>query len=446
MNKPRLLVLNTIGLTGVELLLTELARSREVIALPGQNFSMFGHNLYRAHDYSRHSADAVFDSLARLLYTREGRIWMGLTKHMTEADLKAYPVARHKELFMARLGASRDYLDGLEAYITTFFHSIGNELNGARYLTYYSNNVLLNYRHYPRFAERTTVVHVSCRIARWLTIISQTRTWDCAEACKFWLVSTLFAHHYGRKHGNFLAVNSDDIADRPDSVLPGVYQFLSVAQPARDAPRITGGFIAPNEKWIAAQRETAIEMRQIYCDYCFFQLADTFEDWAPEFLTRARTQELLDKFARFWNSTSHTNFDWIGPVGNELMDELIEFAPRRNGRNLNFTFYHEYFTLNSDSYDQPIARLEHFLGCLEDEIIIPKLPYYLKLAMEYLISASKNNIKLRHSYVPLREASVYRRLVQPEFQAKIIQFGLADKMKEMERYLTEAETACTSSS
>ena len=423
MNKPRLLVLNTIGLTGVELLLTELARSREVVALPGQNFSMFGHNLYRVHNYANYPAEAVFDSLARLLYTREGRIWMGLTKHMTEADLKAYPAARHKELFIARLRHHPRLSRRPEAYITTFFHSLGNELNGARYLAYYSNNVLLNYRHYPRFPERATVLHVSCRIDRWLMVVSQTRTWDCAEACKFWLLNTLFAHHYGREHGSFLAVNSDDIADRPELVLPQVYRFLGVTQPALDAARITGGFITPNENWIAARRETAAEMRQIYRDYRFFQLADTFQQWAPEFLARPRTQGLLEKFACFWNSTSHTNFDWIGPVGDELMDELVEFAPRRNGRNFNFTFYHEYFTLNSDRYDQPVARLEHFLGCLEDEIIIPKLPYHLKLAMEYLISASRNNIKLRHSYVPLREGSVYRRLAQPDYQSKISQFG-----------------------
>jgi len=83
MNNPRLLILNTIGLTGVEVLLTELSRVPGILALPGQNFSMFGHNLYRPHDYTSYSAADVFESLNRVLLTKDGRIWMGLTKHMT---------------------------------------------------------------------------------------------------------------------------------------------------------------------------------------------------------------------------------------------------------------------------------------------------------------------------------------------------------------------------
>ena len=308
MTKPRLLILNTIGLTGVELLLTELARHPEVTALPGQNFSMFEHNLYRPHDYSKYPAEQVFDSLSKLLYTREGRIWMGLTKHMTEEEKKAYPADRHKELFVTRLGTSRDFLDAVESFITSFHESRGAAWIGAKYLTFFSNNLLLNHQHYPRFAERATVIHLSCRIDRWLTIISQTRTWNCVEACKFWLVNSLYARRYGTRSGRFLSIYSDELADNPEKVMPAVREFLSVSAPPADAGPAAGGFIKRDAKWISAQRESADELRRIYQDCGLFQLAESFEDWAAQFLQRKRTGELLDKFARFWNSTSHTKF------------------------------------------------------------------------------------------------------------------------------------------
>ena len=80
MNRAQPLLLNTIGLTGVEVLLSELAKCSEVFALPGQNFSIFAHNLYRPHDYSNLEPEDIFESLARQLLTKSGRIWMGLTK------------------------------------------------------------------------------------------------------------------------------------------------------------------------------------------------------------------------------------------------------------------------------------------------------------------------------------------------------------------------------
>jgi len=444
MNKPRLLLLNTIGLTGVELLLAELARMPEVLALPGQNFGFFEHNLYRPHDYSRYSPERIFQTLNHTLYTKEGRIWMGLTKHMPDVEKKAYSEERHQQLFVARLGSSREFLDAVEAFILAFFEGRGIDLSHARYLTWFSNNVLLNHRHYPRFAERARVLHLGARIDRWLAIISQTRTWDCAAACKFWLLNSLCVQAYASQHPNSLALYVDDLIDAPDAAVAKVREFLGLSGPVESSavPPLPA-YIRRDAKMLAVQTEGAAELRRIYRDYSYFQLADSFEEWAPEFARRPRVQQLLERFEQFWNSTSHTNFDWIGPVGDEIMDELLEFAPRRDGRNFNFTFYHQYFALASDTYDRPVARLEHFLGCLEDDLVIPKLPYYLKVAMEYLISVSKNNIKLHHSYISLRNGSLYRRLVQPDYQAKINQFGLGEKMRETERYLTEAETTCT---
>jgi len=235
--------------------------------------------------------------------------------------------------------------------------------------------------------------------------------------------------------------------DNPKREIEKITAFLNLPETnVRNEPACIPGMVTVNEKLIEVQKENDAALRAIYKDYNYFQMAEHLDEWAPEFLRSKRIQELLQKYVRFWNSTSHTNFDWIGLVGEEIVEEAARFFPRATGRNLSFDFYHRYFVLNSDNYDRPVAHLEHFLGCLEDEIIIPKLPYFLKVAMEYLIRVSNNNIKLRHSYSPIREASIYRRLIQPEYKLKIVQFGLVERMREAEQKLTEADAACTSAS
>jgi hypothetical protein len=444
MDNPRLLVLNTIGLTGVEVLLSELARVPGILALPGQNFSMFGHNLYRPHDYSKHSAEAVFRSLNRTLYTKDGRIWMGLTKHMSPEQRAAYPAAKHQELFVARLGTSRDFVHALRAYILSFFEVIGLETRSAAYVTFYANNIALNSRHYPGLAENVTIVNLFCRPARWLAMISQTRTWNCAEACKFWILNNLYLRQFAGTHPRYHASCYDDLVDNPEVEIAKITNFLGLHENGgkNDLSAIPG-MVSINPRLLEMQKENDVSLRAIYQDYGLFQMAERFDEWAPEFLRSKRIGELLAKYARFWNSTSHTNFDWIGPVGEEIVEEAARFFPQVSGRNLSFDFYHRYFTLNSDNFDRPVVALEHFLGCLEEEIVIPKLPYFLRVAMEYLISISRNNLKLRHSYVSVRDASIYRRLTQPDYQTKIAEFGLTQRMREVEEKITGAEMACT---
>ena len=51
MSDIKLLLINTIGLTGADLLLPKLSKYEEIATLPGQNFSIFKDNLYRVHDY-----------------------------------------------------------------------------------------------------------------------------------------------------------------------------------------------------------------------------------------------------------------------------------------------------------------------------------------------------------------------------------------------------------
>ena len=96
MSNIKLLLVNTIGLTGADLLLPKLSLYKEIAILPGQNFGIYKDNLYRVHEYKGWDNSDVFDSLSRNLYTKGGRIWMGLTKNMEEVERKAYPKVLHK--------------------------------------------------------------------------------------------------------------------------------------------------------------------------------------------------------------------------------------------------------------------------------------------------------------------------------------------------------------
>ena len=59
----KFIAVNTIGLTGAEIVAAELARFPEVLMLPGQNFIGFGTRTYRPHDYTGWAPADIFANL-----------------------------------------------------------------------------------------------------------------------------------------------------------------------------------------------------------------------------------------------------------------------------------------------------------------------------------------------------------------------------------------------
>ena len=142
------------------------------------------------------------------------------------------------------------------------------------------------------------------------------------------------------------------------------------------------------------------------------------------------------------NSTSHTNFDWIGPIGDEIVELALDRYGSNRRRDLNVRFYHDYFKTHSDTHVQTEAHLHHFLGVLESDIVVPHLPYFLKVAIEYLASISRNYVFHSHSYMPVRQSNIYARLIEPMALEKIAAFGLTKSMEELERVIDEADQSC----
>ena len=110
----KFIAVNTIGLTGAEMVAAELARFPEVLMLPGQNFIGFGTTTYRPHDYTGWAPADIFANLNKLHVTRQGRVWSGLTKAMTPEQLERYDAAAHEAEFVRLAADASTTIRGLE--------------------------------------------------------------------------------------------------------------------------------------------------------------------------------------------------------------------------------------------------------------------------------------------------------------------------------------------
>ncbi|MEQ1737067.1 MAG: hypothetical protein ABL886_11770, partial [Rhodoglobus sp.] len=211
---------------------------------------------------------------------------------------------------------------------------------------------------------------------------------------------------------------------------------LSLTTEPGDVP---DGFVAFDPKVIEATESIAADLATIYTGWTEFDLASTFDDWANAFLDQPGTGALLDRFESFWNTTSHTNLDWAGPVADELVDALVAFTGAPTTRNVSRWFYHDCYGLNSDNWENPTGTLEHYLGNIEDEITLPATAAHARIVLFYLEKVADNMFKRAYSALPLRETSLYRRL--RALEGNFAKWALDERAAEMEARIDEADEA-----
>ena len=437
------IILNTIGLTGVEALQGRLSALESVLVLPSQNFTMFDQNLYRCHNYNGYSGDEVFFSLNKELRTKDGRIWMGIRKYMSVDMIESYNIEKHKNIFLETLGEKRDFGACLKAYVISYFEAVSPDLlDSVKYIFVYSANIALNLPYYGGSMSEFKIWNVYNDIDIWLASISQARTWNCIEACKYWLVNNLYLSYFAKTNGfQYRSFNWSEIVSNPQLTLDVMAKELGVVrtQNAMCVP----GVIQPSHKFETKLINDAKILRKIYADAPLFQLADTFSKWSDLALKDQKIIELLNEYVHFWNSTGHTNFDWIGPIGERIINLLKNYCDDvPYNHNYSYQFYHSYFTIHSDSYSSVQTNLEHYLGNIEKEIYLPLLPYHLRVAIAYLKAVTKNYIFHAHSYIPIRRSSMYRRLANENTCIALKRYGLLKDFSELEELIDEAEAAC----
>ena len=332
-------------------------------------------------------------------------------------------------------------LQAFQDYILAFYEAEGGDTTGARYVGFFGANFVLNAIGYPGFDQRGVIVNFSNPIDFWLANIGQRMAWDNLAAIRFWVVNTLLLELYSRSHANYLSIDIRDYTRDRVSCVRRLQEFLGLDSGRNGESAAPDGFIRFDEKLVATIERNASDLRKIYEDHADYQLALHLPEWASEFLAQPEHQRLLLEYRDFWNSSSHTNLDWIGPLEHEIVDRALDSTGFRTRRNLSCWFYHECFTLKSDHYEEPRSHLEHYLGSLEEKIILPVLPYYARVAACYLESVAGNYLKRAYSAIPIRRTNLYQRMAAPEYRAYFKRWALEEKWAAVEKAIDLADEA-----
>ena len=181
--------------------------------------------------------------------------------------------------------------------------------------------------HYPDFLDRANVVDFIAPIDFWLANIGQRAVWDCLGAIRFWLTNMLVVRRWARRHPeHYLSVDVRDCEADQDAVRAKLAAFLGLHDRVRRRARRVRRRTRP--KVVGATEEIAADLPPIYDGLGRVRPGLEFDDWADGFLDSPDADGLLDRFESFWNTTSHTNLDWAGPVADELVEAVVAFSGR----------------------------------------------------------------------------------------------------------------------
>ena len=97
--------------------------------------------------------------------------------------------------------------------------------------------------------------------------------------------------------------------------------------------------------------------------------------------------------------------------------------------------------MKSDNFEEPRAHLEHYLGILEEKIVLPAMPYYARIVACYLQSVAENYLKRAYSAMPIRSTNLYLRANAPEYRAHFKKWALEKKWAALEKAIDLADEA-----
>ena len=379
----------------------------------------------------------MFDELNLHHYMNQtGRCWAGLTRGMDGAAAANYfsHRARHRERFATLLGdAQHDFLACVEAYTTAYFEANGFVVPADWRVAHFGHNLALQLHVYPDFPGRVKIIHVTNRIFTWLATINHRMTWDSLAATKFWIAQTLLWKHL-LASGNLTAceVAYEDYAEAPEPVRARLAQFIGTSNPAPVARQ--PGFIRFDPTAWRGTLQRVDELRRIYAGHPLLRAAESLDQWQGAFLADPVNRGLLDEYLEYWNTSAHTNFDWIGPIEENLIARIhLPDAQVNEGQRLNLRFYHEWIELHSDNYDRPASQVRHPLGSVERHLMVPAMPYFIRAVIAYLAGLCEHYERFLHSYTPLRESDAYLALNQDAIRQTIVQTGITPAWEALEK-------------
>ncbi len=428
----QLIAINTTGLTGAEILCAELARHPEIRILPGQNFIRYRSTVYRPHDYAGMDASDVFEMLSIHHYTRSGNCWAGLTKSMSPEMVESYDREEHKREFIDAVGSARQFPRLVEWYLKTYYSVQGEDISTVPYGGWFGNNIVHNAVAYPGLMNDAVFIDFSNPIDYWLANVNQRFVWDNRQTLKFWTVNQLCLRLFQRRVPHFLSVDVREYTNDRHGVARKLRRFLNLPPDVKLQDHAPDGFIQFSPDLVEKIERDAASLVPIYRDHALYKLATGIDEWTEDFLKDAERISLLERYRDFWNSSSHTNLDWVGPIEEQIVEEALRLTRYETSYNVNCWLYHDCFELTCDHYSEPTGKLEHYLGGLEEGILLPALPYYARVLVCYLENLADNCRRRPYSQIPVRCTRLYRMLTDPEYAKNFSWWAMTEKIEHME--------------
>lgn len=429
-----IVLLNTIGLTGVDILASELAKLPGLYMLPGQSFVQFKGCLYRPHDYAGMTAGQVFEVLNREVLESSGRLWCGITRFMSPVERDAYDRSNHKAAYLRRAPASTRFFDHAVVYAEAFFESRGLPLPTEAPIGFAGHNFSHNLSAYEPLPPGLRIVNLDAGIALWLAMSGQRMTWNCVEATKFWIVNRLCQRLYARRYAGYLTVDLDALVAAPAmearNVASGlglpcaadVGVFASWPAPSRS------GFLAWDRSFFGKLKEDAAQIDTIYKSSRLYDAATRFDVWCEGALSDPRVVELLDRYRTFWNSGYQVALDQVGPIENRIVEAVVAGRSTDSEPTLAFRFFHELNDLRAEYYATPVCRVPFSLAALESEIPVPRMPFFLRIVIGYLEHTIGHLMRNPHTYRAVETWPFYELLHTALYREEIARLGLTKKM------------------
>jgi len=449
-NTAPLIILNSYGFSGAETLATFLAAHAQIGLLPGQNFIQQEHTLYRPISIPADDPLACFELLATKQYTKAGIQWAGLGKFMAPEYAARYSESTHQKRFIEHFTQLNDneklsIIRLIRLYIQSFFECMGDDTSAFSYYGFYGANLLLNSSAYSNFSNDTKVLQVKPSAAQWLSLASQARTWDPEKALRYYIIQNLFIALCERTQDNIHSISFTDLINNTQKTMDSCCNYLNIG--AWDAGLLVSGQgHAPATKdFFVKIMDDAEKIDTIYANSFWYDVANSMNEWANDFLKSKNATHLLEKYQCYWNSTSHIAFDWSGPLENQLTT-LIEQHVNEKGvcehcdnSGIAYQFYQQWHDLDSINHQSVVSKAMYPLGELEADIAIPKLQYFMRIAINYIHASVKLQGEKLHSYHCAKSSHLYQRLKTDDMQTAIDRNYLRDAYNEMVETVNQTE-------
>jgi len=362
-----------------------------------------------------------------------------------------YSVTAHRNLFIEHYAHLSDtekstYTRLIKLYTQCFFDCMGEDTSVFSHYGFYGSNLLLNASAYADFHADTCVLQVRPSPAEWLSLASQARTWNPDKALSFYIIQNLFIAYCERSQDNIHSISFYDLIKNTENTINSCCDFLGIA--AWDAKTISSGqgHAPATSTFFDKILDDAEKINTIYTGSLWFEVASHLGDWADDFLDNKNAVALLEKYRLYWNSTSHIAFDWSGPLETQLM-ELIkqnlcgEFAQlSMENSTIAYQFYQQWYELNSIDHCTVVGNPMFPLGELEAEIPIPKLQYFMRIAINYIQTSVKLQGEKLHSYHSAIHSHLYKTLCSDEMQTALDSNFLRIAFDEMQATIDHTES------